>query len=378
MDLPTKRRKGLSHRMKKKKVISVVISDLVTDQRVHKFNQTLASLGYDVTVWGLARKHSLPLAKNLAYQAKRFRCWFQKGKLFYIEFQLRLLWILLWHRFDIVQANDLDTLLPAFVVAKLKRKKIIYDSHEYYTEVPELIDRPFTRMIWLTLEKMLVPKLPFALTVNHALANIYQKKYKIPFHAIYNVPYLTEVVPSIEEILARKKILIYQGALNKGRGIELMIKAMSLLFDWELWIIGHGDLAESLKRQAQLHKNVRFMGVIPFQELAAYTNQARIGLSLEEDMGENYRVATPNKVFDYMHACVPMIVSDLPAMSELIHQTQVGFVLHERTPQALVKLILQLHQPEIYAEKVKQCLRARIVYSWQNQMETLKKYYEAT
>jgi len=356
-----------------KKVTLVVTSDLVTDQRVHKIATTLSKNNYHVTVIGNEKKNSLPLLKNEYYETLRFRCWFKRGKLFYIEFQLRLFFILLFfNRFDIVHANDLDTLLPAFLACKMKRKKIIYDSHEYFTQTPELINRPITQKIWLYLEKFLVPKLKNALTVNDILAEIYQKKYGVNFHSIYNVPF--KLSTPLQE--KKEKILIYQGALNLGRGIELMIETMKLLPDWELWILGKGDIENQLKKLAENQRNIKFFGVIPHQELRNYTLQAKIGLSLEEDLGENYRVATPNKLFDYIQALVPVIVSDLPGLRFILEQHKVGFILKERTANGLSHLIKSLENIEKYRFFQLNCQKAAKIYCWENQEKKLLNIYE--
>ncbi len=356
-----------------KKITLVVISDLVTDQRVHKIATTLSRNGYQVTVIGREKKDSLALPQGLDYVAKRFQCFFQKGKLFYIEFQIRLFFILLFkNAFDIVHANDLDTLLPAFLASKLKRKKIAYDSHEYFTQTPELIHRPITRKIWENLEKILLPKLKYALTVNDILAHIYSEKYGIHFQAIYNVPFYQEtpILPKYN------KILIYQGALNLGRGIELMIDAMQFLPNWELWIIGNGDIEIDLKEKAKNYKNIKFLGVIPHKVLRNYTLQATLGLSLEEDLGENYRVATPNKVFDYIQAIVPVIVSDLPGLNSILQTYTVGEILKTRTPEALATLVMNMTEPSKYYQLQQNCYEAAKFYCWENQEKILVNFYK--
>lgn len=357
---------------KKKKVTLLVISDLVTDQRVHKIATTLSQNDFDVTVIGRKKKDSLPLGNTLPYKARRFSCWFSKGKLFYIEFQIRLFFILLFHSFDILHANDLDTLLPSFLICKLKNKKLVYDSHEYFTQTPELIHRTFTQKIWIILEKFLVPKLKNAITVNDILAQIYFEKYQVHFEAIYNVP----VYQAVELKDKQDKILIYQGALNLGRGIELMIETMQWLPDWKLWIIGKGDMEEKLKLLAQNQQNIEFLGLIPHQELKNYTLKAKIGLSLEEDLGENYRVATPNKVFDYIQALVPVIISDLPGLKSIVETYEVGCILKDRTPQKLAKLIQNMENQEVYRLLQVNCFQAAQNLCWENQEIKLLNLYK--
>src|SRR5688500_271887 len=104
-----------------------------------------------------------------SYRTNRFRMFFEKGALFYAWFNVRLFWFLLFRSSDILVANDLDTLLPNYLVSKLKRKKLVYDSHEYFTEVPELISRPKVKAVWEHIERFIFPKLKYVSTVNHSI-----------------------------------------------------------------------------------------------------------------------------------------------------------------------------------------------------------------
>ena len=354
-----------------RKVILSVINDISTDQRVHRIASTLTEYGYEVTIVGRKLPDSLPLVpKN--YQTKRLHLFFTKGKLFYIEFTIRLFFYLCFYKADVYTANDLDTLLPNFLVARWKKKKLVFDAHELFTEVPELIHRPFTRRIWLALEQLLVPRLSYFMTVNEGLAEVYHHRYGIKPIAIRNVPILKE--PIIQK--PEQKILIYQGALNVGRGIELMIETMPLLPDWKLWIVGAGDIENELKSLVQksgLQHQVKFWGKIPFEQLHQITSQATIGLSLEEDLGENYRLATPNKVFDYLQAELPVIVSDLPLMKQIVEDWKVGEVMTVRTSETLASLVQQVfHRKITYEDPIR---KAKKHLCWAQEQQLLESIY---
>jgi len=321
-----------------KRIIIAVTNDLVTDQRVNRVAQTLTDQGYSIELVGRYLKYSQQVVRS--YAVRRFRLSFNKGPLFYANYNICLFFYLLTHSFDAVLANDLDTLPACFLASKLKRKKLVYDSHELFTEVPELVNRKFQQNCWKWIEKRLVPKLQFAYTVCDSIANEYQQLYGTRFQVIRNVPYGRQPV-----FIDKKRshyVLIYQGALNIGRGIELMITTLQYLPTTDLWIIGKGDIDDDLiylTNRLNLSSRVRFFGRVPFDELVNLTCQADLGLSLEEDRGKNYRYALPNKLFDYIQARIPVLVSDLPEMRNIIDSYQVGQVCKNRKPEHLAEQI---------------------------------------
>jgi len=319
-----------------------VTNDLATDQRVFRTCDCFNEMGFDILLIGRQLKNSLAVNNN--YKTIRFRLIFNKGFLFYAEYNIRLFFKLLFTKKQLLYSNDLDTLLPNFLVSKLNSSKLIYDSHEYFTEVPELISRPRTRSFWLTLEKFIFPKLKNVITVNQKLAEIYSNKYKVPVTVIKNVPYScseTSFRPLLN-LPENQKIILYQGALNIGRGLELMIDSLKYLKNHLLVLAGDGDITAQLKLRVtrnHLEDRVKFTGKLLPDELIKLTHQADLGLSLEEDLGLNYRYCLPNKVFDYIHAGIPVLVSKLPLLEELLNQYKIGECLNTRNPKSLAAAI---------------------------------------
>ena len=330
-----------------KKVSLSVINDLVTDNRVHKVMASLQKMGFEPILIGRILPESNPVER--AYETHRMKLLFRKGPLFYLEYNLRLFFFLLTTKLDVLVANDLDTLPANYLASRIKRKPLVYDSHEYFTEVPELLGRPVVRGIWIGLEKLLVPKVNAAYTVCDSIAEVYHDLYKVDFKVVRNLPtcsekdFIAPEVPAKSDIL---KIILYQGALNLGRGIEAAIRSMKYIDGAELWLAGDGDLTAQLKQlveELQLEAKVKFLGRLPIDKLSEVTRQADLGISLEEDLGLNYRFALPNKLFDYIQAGVPVLVSNLPEMKRIVEHYQIG-------------AIAETHQRKDLAETIKMAL----------------------
>ena len=327
-----------------KRIIISVTNDLVTDQRVGKTCELLSETGYDVLLVGRKLKKSFSIQRN--YRTKRFRLLFNKGILFYTEYNIRLFLFLLFTKKDMLFSNDLDTLLPNYIIGKLQNKKLVFDSHELFSEIPELVNKQQVKKVWLFLEKTIIPKLQNVITVSDSIKNHYHNLYGISAIVIRNIPKIEHINQKNFEIDAEeKKVILYQGSVNIGRGIELMIDTMALLDEYLFIVIGDGDILEQLKEKVSnlsLHNKVKFLGKKTPEELKELTPNATIGMSLEEDLGLNYRYALPNKIFDYLHANVPVIVADLPEMRSLIKKHPIGEILIERTPKTLAKTIINM------------------------------------
>jgi glycosyltransferase involved in cell wall biosynthesis len=352
-----------------KKIIVSVTNDLSTDQRVDKVCSTLQKEGYGILLIGRKLKNSTPLNRN--YKTKRIKLIFNKGFLFYAEFNFRLFFVLFFSKKDILLSNDLDTLLPNYLVSVLQKKNIVYDSHELFPEVPELVHKPFVKKCWSILESWIIPKLKNSYTVCNSIAEFYDKKYNSKFKTILNLPNKKEIeLGKFSFKTTGKKIIIYQGAINIGRGLELIIDTMEYLNNCMLVIIGNGDIYEGLVKKVtdkNLNNKIHFLGKISPKELHKLTPLANLGLSIEEDLGLNYRFALPNKIFDYIQAEVPILVSDLPEMKRISINYKVGEVIKNRKPTELAKQIEKLLEKD-FSNELKKAKKELI---WENQEEKL-------
>ncbi len=358
-----------------KKIIFTVTNDLNYDQRMQRICGSLSRHGYEVLLIGRKRSFSKALVSH-NFEQKRFRLLFHKGTLFYAEYNIRLFLYLLFAKFDIICAIDLDTILPGYFSAKIRSKICIYDAHEYFTEVPELVERPRVKKIWERIANITIPNIRYCYTVGESLAEILSQKYGPSFATIRNVPLKKTYKDDGDK---KENILLYQGVLNDGRGLEEMISAMHLLPDAELWLAGEGDLSEVLRTQVkslQLEDRVKFLGYILPKDLPPITRKAKIGLNLLKNKGLNYYYSLANKAFDYINAAVPVVQVNFPEYQKLNAAFEVAVLVDDLSPETLAMACRKLLDDSVFYDKIRQnCKMARKVWNWENEEKTLVAFY---
>jgi len=361
-----------------------VINDLVTDQRVNKTCNVLLELGFEVMLVGRVKKDSMPLPGRV-YKMHRMKLLFEKGPLFYAEYNLRLFFFLLFHKVDLLFSNDLDTLLPNFLISKLKSKPLVYDSHEYFTETPELVNRKFVQGFWKKIEAWIFPKLKDVVTVNTSIANLFKKDYGVDVAVVRNIPpnrQLDENSTVSEIAIPKDKpIILLQGSgINIQRGAEELVEAMQFVDDAQLLIIGGGDVIEDLKEMTtdlKLDDKITFLQKMPFEQLNFYTKKATLGLTLDKDTNINYRFSLPNKLFDYIHAGVPVLASPLVEIKKIIDDYQVGETIINHEPrQIALHINNMINNQERLLEYKSNCKLASKALNWDNEKQTLIKILE--
>ncbi len=323
-----------------RRAIVCVTNDLGTDNRVHRTCTVLQELGYEVLLVGRHLPGSPPLERP--YFTRRMRLIFRRGPLFYGEYAKRLFLLLLFSRCQLIVANDLDTLLPCFLVARLRGKQLVYDSHEYFTEVPELEDR-FARRVWLAIERWIFPKLRHVITVNDSIAQAYHACYGVPITVVRNIPMPRDPGPmptrAEMDLPEDRFLLVLQGSgINVQRGGEEAVLAMKQLPNALLLLIGGGDAWPVLERMVAehgLHDRVRLLPRMPYEAMMRYTRLADLGLSLDKDSNLNYRYSLPNKLFDYFQAGIPVLVTDLPEVAGIVRKYGAGLVVPRCDPDMI-------------------------------------------
>jgi glycosyltransferase involved in cell wall biosynthesis len=327
-------------------IILAVTNDISTDQRVIRTAHTLQHMNARVTVIGRRYGQSLE-DTDPGFKAIRMTLLFNRGPLFYAEYNLRLFMKLMFLQADLLVSNDLDTLSAVYWTSKFRNIPLVYDSHEFFTEVPELVGRNAVKSIWEWLESRMLPHIRHSSTVSMPIAAAYHAKYGISMQVIRNLPIKREHPQESSPRLRKssEKIILYQGSLNAGRGLEQAIHAMQFTQGMQLIIIGKGDLEDNLKDlvlSLGLQNRITFTGRISPDLLYNYTVQADLGISLEEDLGLNYRFSLPNKVFDYIQAGVPVLVSDLPEIRTLVEDYKVGMISKAGSAEELALLFSRI------------------------------------
>ena len=384
--------------MKKQKVIFTVTNDVFADQRVNKMARTLHAMGFRVRLTGVKRKNSTPFSPAYAHVTRLAVIW-QKGPLFYASYNIQLFFYLLFSRFDILVANDLDTLLPAHLVSRIKHKPLIYDTHEYFTGTPEVFTRKKVYKVWKWLENLLFPRQKTIITVNTSIAGLYQSEYGKTIHVVRNVPPYRKPIPrkSLEELAIpgfaeglkgenpaqMKKIIILQGTgINVDRGAEELVEAMHPkhgINNAVLLVIGGGNAIDLIRKKATdagLSDRVVFLPRMAYDDLFDYTFYASIGVSIDKDHGLNYRFSLPNKLFDYIMAATPVLASDLPEVGRIVDQYQVGKKISSHDPAHIAQCINDMLSDSQQMQTWQQnCREAAKELCWENETETIRKIY---
>jgi len=301
--------------------------------------------------------------------------------------------------YNLIYANDFPTLNVAVKLKKNYKAKLIYDSHEIYistlNQFFDFENLPFHKRIILRIsllimrgvgkkmEKRLIPKADYMLTVNESLQNHFVEKYSPnQINYLYNAPALKEkitIVSDIRDITNWRKediIYLYQGVLNKGRGIELLIDAFALIKNdaAKLLIIGDGILLPLIKRRVEelgLKEKIQFLGFVDVNLLSSYTMQANFTLFFLEAFNLSTSLASPNKIFQYIHAEVPIITNYTVENDKVFQKYKIGYQA-ELDKQAITDIIdYSVKNIDQRDALVAECKRAKLEYNWEKQEEKL-------
>ncbi len=368
-----------------KSVASLVFNSFINDSRVLKEGLSLLKNGYDVEIIAhhdkdLAKEENQGglVIKRLAYLDRSVT----KSKLGKLKAYLNFLKesVNYCKEFDILHCNDINMLPIAVIIKKYYNKnvKIVYDAHEYETETYALngIQKKITKLS----EKQLIKYADRVITVSDSIAHEYVKLYGIKKPAlVLNAPPYREVKKQdrFRETfgIEGKTLFLYQGGLGKNRGIELLIEVFKAIDDESVMIfMGYGELEALIVEASKESDNIFFHKAVSPDVLLEYTVSADFGIATIEDSCLSYRYCLPNKLFEYIMAEVPVIVSNLPEMSKVVKEGKIGVVLEEETLQGVtnaIKEAVALDKKEIN----KNLKKVKKIYNWEEQEKVLLKVY---
>lgn len=354
----------------KGRITITVTNNLEGDQRINKVASSLHNHGYEVTVIGSKSRQCHPYSRS--YKTKRLPVFFKKGFLFYGEFNIRLFFHLLFAKCDLMLANDTDTVIANYIASKIRRKRFAVDLHELFPEVPEVVNRPFVKSFWTKIEDIIFPHIHYGYTVCQSIAEHYKNRYGISLGVVRNIPNKKPYEGRNKKLdFGDKKIILYQGAVNVGRGIEWIIDAMPFIENAVFVIIGNGDVKSDMEAKCKemgLTDKVFFLGHVPFDELSEYTRSADLGVCLLKNQGLSYYYSLPNRVFDYMQQHVPLLATDFPEIANVLRNHGTGVLVSHYEPKYLAETIQQIFESPIDHEKYEKACEH---FNWEKEEEIM-------
>lgn len=357
----------------KKHIYFTVTNDLVYDQRMIRICNSLAAAGYDITLVGRRYRDSPALSSQTFFQ-KRLRCFFRKGKAFYAEYNIRLFFFLFFRRMNSICAIDLDTILPCYFISRIKNIPRVYDAHELFCEMKEVVTRPAVYKFWKRIERFAVPKFQSGYTVNQLIADEFNKMYRVQYAVVRNMPVLKPLtIPEKKE-----RYILYQGAVNEGRSFETLIPAMQNV-NAHLIICGDGNFLEQAKeisRKSGLEQKIIFNGKISPEELYLYTSRAWVGVTIFENNGLSNYFSLGNRFFDYIQAGIPQLCVDYPEYRKIYDQYKIGTLTGDLSSENIASLLNRLlNDDQYYHELQTACLEARKEFNWSTDEKKLIQIY---
>ena len=357
-----------------KKLFFTVTNDLTYDQRMIRICTSLAKEKYTVTLVGIKLKSSIPLIVQPFHQ-KRLPCLFTRGKAFYIEYNLRLLFFLFFQRIHCICAIDLDTILPCYAVSVMRKIPRVYDAHELFCEMKEVVTRPRIYSFWKRIEKFALPKFPLGYTVSQPIADEFRKLYNLKYAVVRNFP----VWEPLQIPQKRERYILYQGAVNHGRSFETLIPAMAYV-DCPLLIFGDGNFMHEARHLVAVHKlqdKVIFKGKVPPAQLKDITRTAWIGVTIFENNGLSNYLSLGNRFADYIHAGIPQLCVNYKVYQELNNRHPVAVLIDDLSPGSIAAELNRLLKDDtLYTTLQNNCLKARDELNWQQEEKTLSYLYK--
>lgn len=378
-----------------KKIILTVTNDLTYDQRMQRICTSLAQNGYNVLLVGRRKKTSLPLHPQL-FRQKRLFMFAENGKLFYLEYNLRLFFFLLFTKMDAVCAIDLDTIFPCLYASKIKKIIRVYDAHELFSEMKEVVSRPKIHAFWLWVEKKTVPQFYYGYTVNHFIVEELERRYGVHYGLVRNLPVrdiryelqitnyekqysLANSNPQTANLnLPTGNFFLYQGAVNEGRGFETLIPAMQFV-NAPLVIAGDGNfmgMVKELIAENNISEKVILLGSVTPNILKTITPQAYTGITIFESTGLNQYYSLANRFFDYFNGGIPQLCVNYPEYASINAEYDIALLIPDIKTQTISTGMNNLLADHVLYNRLKNnCDNAAKNLCWENEQIILLAFW---
>ena len=365
----------MNHAGQPRKIILTIFNEPAFDQRMIRICSSLVGAGYQVLLVGRGDAKKGGLAE-LPFEVKLLPNSIRNGFLSYVFFNFRLFFYLCFRqRADAVCAIDLDTILPCYLFSLISGCKRVYDAHELFCEMKEIVSRPLIYRCWKLIEKFAVPRFKAGYTVNQPIAAEFEQLYGMRYAVIRNVPVSRPIVSSANQ----QRYIIYQGAVNEGRSFETLIPAMKTVA-LPLVICGEGNFLQRAKELVETHgleKKVIFKGKVLPRDLWPITCNATCGVTLFDGVGKSNVYSLANRFFDYIQAGLPQVCVDFPVYRQINDQYQVALLTSDLSCEKLALTLNNLvHDHVLYATLQQNCLKARAIFNWQNEEKILIAFYQ--
>ncbi len=358
--------------------IFIVTNNLSSDRRVARITNTLVQHDRKVLLIGRKTNNDTPL-RELQCDTDQVTCFFNKGPLFYLEYNLRVTWMILMnYRTTSLTCNDVDTALSGILIKKLICTQLILDYHEWFEEVPELKNHNIKKSIWRRLSTYALKESSARYTVNKYIATAMTQTHGYEFEVVHNIPKDDKCwsLDKSKDVLPFK--LAYLGVLNEGRGLPQILKAIEGHPMYELYILGTGDIRDQIKQRISLHdvQNVHLLGHVAQDQFYSILSQCHVGINLLEDHSLSYYYSSANKLFDYINYGLEVLTMNFPFYKSVSQYSDMVHLVEDLSKETLINKLetIRVH----YDPSTITARRERLLtlYNWSNEEHTILRLYK--
>jgi len=289
---------------------------------------------------------------------------------------------------DIYHGHDLHTVPTAYKTALRTNAKVVYDAHELYTEMSGL--KPIERKLYTIIERKYAPKVNALITVNESIAVELVDRYKLNKKPsiIFNCPEVSNnIILTENDILREKlniskdtKIVLYQGGYSINRGLFNLIDSAKFINNGVIVFMGWGRIEEELREKVKnlkLEDKVIFTPGVPQNELLNHSKSAEVGVIPYQFVGLNNYYTSPNKLFEYINANVPIAGSNFPELKRVINKYDIGETFDPESPKSIAQAINKILDNSEYQKKLKENTKfAAADFTWEKEEKKLLKIYD--